>query len=105
VNLDSLGPAAEQLLAREEEMQALDEWLGDTGRSPTLVVLGGPGIGKSCVLRKWVHRRRMAAGADAARDWHVIQHEIQPGARSGRDRDLADRTVRCGDLPRTTPTR
>lgn len=79
MNLDSLGPAAEQLLAREEEMQALDEWLGDTGRSPTLVVLGGPGIGKSCVLRKWVHRRRMAAGADAARDWHVIQHEIQPG--------------------------
>lgn len=76
---DEAVEAPSDLLAREDILRVLDEWADAPWRPQALVVLGGPGVGKSAVLRKWIDRRQARHGPDDRDGELLISHAIRPG--------------------------
>ena len=70
-----------ELLARENVLASLDEWADSDQLAPTRVILGGPGVGKSAIIRKWIDRRQasLEAGSGERLLTHMIHRAQDPG--------------------------
>lgn len=69
---------ASDLLERRDELKSLDDWADDDRITPTRVILGGPGVGKSAIVRMWIDRRQKRPEPDE-RGERLIYHMIQQG--------------------------
>ncbi len=62
------------LLERSEELKSLDDWADNDRITPTRVILGGPGVGKSAIVRMWIDSRQTDERGE-----RLIYHMIQQG--------------------------
>jgi WD40 repeat protein len=62
-----------RFVEREDVLARLDDWLLGPGESSWVVVIGGPGMGKSAILSAWLARRE-AAGAVVPH--HFVRRQV-----------------------------
>jgi hypothetical protein len=62
-----------RFVGRDDVLARLDEWLLGPDETRWVVVTGGPGMGKSAILSKWLDRRE-AAGA--AVPHHFVRRQV-----------------------------
>jgi hypothetical protein len=82
-----------QFLGREDVLARLDECLDGSRETGWVVVIGGPGMGKSAILSAWLLRRE-ATGAVVAH--HFIRRQVADWESTRGDRGVAGRADRGG---------